>query len=81
VYCDQSLSKWPVFSLLGDSFLHSLKMVCVFGASGSEAVMVTHDDQVYALGSNSNGCLGVGDLNASFQPRKIKELCNKGESL
>ena len=41
--------------------------------------MVTHDDQVYALGSNNNGCLGVGDLSASFEPRKIKELCNQGE--
>lgn len=78
-YWDWSLSKWPVFSLLGETFLRSLKLVCVFGASGSEAVVVTQDDQVYALGSNSNGCLGVGDLSASFEPRKIDELCNQGD--
>lgn len=78
-YVDQSLSKWPVFSLLGDAFLKSLKLVCVFGASGDEAILVTHDDDVYALGSNNNGCLGLGDLNATFEPRKINELCNTGD--
>lgn len=78
---DQSLSKWPIFSLLDEAFLHSLKLVCVFGSSGNEAVVVSHDDQVYALGSNSHGCLGLGDTKASFQPRKIRQLCNKGVSI
>lgn len=78
-YVDQSLSKWPVFSLLDDTFLGSLKLVSVFGSSGNEAIVVTHDNQVYALGSNNNGCLGLGDVNATFQPRRVKELCDKGD--
>lgn len=75
---DQSLSHWPLFSLQDNAFLHSLKLVCVFGSSGNEAIVVTHADQVYALGSNNNGCLGLGDTRASFEPRKVEELCNKG---
>lgn len=79
-YVDQSLSiMWPVFGLLDDAFLGSLKLVCVFGSSGNEAIAVTHDDQVYALGSNNNGCLGLGDVAASFEPRKVKELSDKGD--
>lgn len=76
---DQSLSHWPLFSLQDNAFLHSLKLVCVFGSSGNEAIVVTHADQVYALGSNNNGCLGLGDTRASFEPRKVEELCNKGD--
>ena len=75
---DQSLSKWPIFSLLEDEFLQTLKLVCVFGSSGNEAVVVTHDNEVYSLGSNNNGCLGLGDTKSSFSPRKIKALCKKG---
>lgn len=79
-YVDHTLSiKWPVFSLLDDAFLGSLKLVCVFGPSGNEAIMVTHYDQVYALGSNNSGCLGLGDVTASFEPRKVKELSDKGD--
>ncbi len=75
---DQSISKWPIFALLEDSFLETLKLVCVFGSSGNEAVLVTHDDEVYSLGSNNNGCLGLSDTKSSFSPQKIKELCKKG---
>ena len=76
---DQSLSRWwPIFSLLEDDFLQTLKLVSVFGSLGNEAIVVTHDDEVYSLGSNTNGCLGLGDTKSSFSPRKIKELCKKG---
>lgn len=75
---DESLSKWPIFSLLEESFLRSLKLVLVFGSSGNEAVVVTHDDQAYALGANAHGCLGLGDTKGSFHPRRVKELCNQG---
>ena len=39
--------------------------------------MVTHEDQVYAIGCNSSGCLGVGDSLSTLEPRKIEILCNK----
>ena len=76
---DHSLSKWPLFSLLEETFLRSLKLVLVFGSSGNEAIVVTHDDEVFSLGCNNHGCLGVGDTKSSLEPRKVKELCNKGD--
>ena len=73
------LSRWPVFSLLSQDFLQGVKLACVFGASGNEAIIVNHDsDEVYALGSNTNGCLGVGESQSSLQPRKVEALCKKG---
>lgn len=72
------LSRWPVFSLLSQDFLQQVRLACVFGSAGNEAVVVCDDSEVYALGSNTSGCLGVGDLRSSLQPRKIETLCGKG---
>ena len=55
-----NVDKWPIFSLLNPSFLSNIKLACVFGGQGNEALIVTKDDLVYALGSNSSGCLGSG---------------------
>lgn len=44
---------------------------------GNEAIIVTKDDDVYALGFNGAGCLGVGDQNSTMEPRKIEPLCQK----
>lgn len=38
---------------------------------------MTKDDDVYALGFNGSGCLGVGDQNSTMEPRKIEPLCQK----
>ena len=54
------INKWPLFSLLTPEFLPNVKQICVFGSSGNEAILVTKDDDVYALGANSSGCLGLG---------------------
>lgn len=64
--------------MLDASFLREVKMACVFGSTGNEALVVTHEDEVYALGSNSSSCLGLGDLKSSFQPRKVDTLCKQG---
>ena len=71
------LDKWPIFSLLDQDFLHALRFASVFGTAGNEAILVTADDDVFALGSNCNGCLGVGDSQSSLEPRKVEALCNK----
>jgi len=71
------ISKWTVTSLLENKFLRSLKLAVIFGNLGSEVIMVTHEDQVYAIGCNSSGCLGVGDSLSTLEPRKIEILCNK----
>lgn len=49
----------------------------LIGSLGNEAVIVTKDDDVYALGFNGSGCLGVGDQNSTMEPRKIEPLCQK----
>nr|CAH0100079.1 unnamed protein product [Daphnia galeata] len=71
------LTKWTVLSLLDNKFLRNLKMAVIFGNMGSEVIMVTTDDDVYAMGCNSSGCLGLGDTTSALQPRKIESLCKK----
>lgn len=75
---NRKLSQWPIFSLLDASFLSEVKMACVFGSTGNEALVITRDDKVYALGSNCSSCLGLGDTKNSFQPRKVETLCKQG---
>ena len=41
-------------------------------------MIVTKEDEVYALGSNTAGCLGTGDTHSSLHPRRADALCNKG---
>lgn len=54
-------SKWPIFSILDQEDLEKIKKICVFGSSGNEAVYITKDDEVYAIGSNCSSCLGLGN--------------------
>lgn len=68
------LEKWLIFSNLDRAFMSTLRLACVFGSSGNEALVVTHDDDVYALGSNSNGCLGLGDTHGTLEPRKGRDM-------
>ncbi|XP_078613708.1 RCC1 and BTB domain-containing protein 1-like isoform X1 [Branchiostoma floridae x Branchiostoma japonicum] len=72
-----SVERWPIFSLLDPEFISSIKQACVFGSSGNEAIVITQDDDVYALGSNCSSCLGVGDAQSGLEPRKIDILCKK----
>ena len=74
------ISKWPIFSLLEVNFLQSIKLACVFGSAGNEAILVTSDDEVFSLGANDNSCLGIGDTKSSLLPRKLEQLCRKGAS-
>lgn len=36
-----------------------------------------HSLQVFALGTNCSGCLGLGDLQSTIEPRRIDILCGK----
>ena len=60
--CIMSLdvTSWPLFSLLEPEFVATVRLACVYGSSGNEALVITTDDDVYALGSNCSGCLGLG---------------------
>lgn len=48
------------------------------GTMGNEALVMTKDKNVYALGSNTSGCLGTGDMHSTLYPKKIEALCEKG---
>ncbi|XP_070173563.1 RCC1 and BTB domain-containing protein 1-like isoform X3 [Littorina saxatilis] len=72
------LTRWPIFSILPQDTLNSIRKLCVFGSSGNEAIFITESDDVYAIGSNCSSCLGLGDTHSSFEPRKINALCKKG---
>ena len=39
--------------------------------------MITKDDEVYAVGSNGAGCLGLGDMHSTLFPKKVDTLCAK----
>ncbi|KAK3601331.1 hypothetical protein CHS0354_011933 [Potamilus streckersoni] len=71
------VSKWPTFSILEPDAIDQIKKVCVFGSSGNEAIYITKDDDVYAIGTNCSGCLGLGDTQSGLEPRKIEALCKK----
>ncbi|KAL5005406.1 hypothetical protein ScPMuIL_018862 [Solemya velum] len=71
------INKWPIFSILDASEVEDIQKICVFGSSGNEAIFITKDDEVYAIGSNCSSCLGLGDVHSSFEPRKIDALCRK----
>lgn len=73
-----TIDKWLIFSTLKPQFVSSIKLACVFGCSGNEAIVTCDDDEVFALGTNSSSCLGVGDSNSSLEPRRVDALCKKG---
>lgn len=47
------------------------------GNLGNEALIVTRDKMVYALGNNIAGCLGTGDAHSTLYPKKVEALCEK----
>ncbi|XP_001600404.1 RCC1 and BTB domain-containing protein 1 [Nasonia vitripennis] len=72
------LKNWPIFSLLEPKFISTIHMAVVYGNLGNEALIVTKDGDVYALGSNTAGCLGTGDSHSTLHPKKVEALCGKG---
>ncbi|XP_064413830.1 RCC1 and BTB domain-containing protein 2 isoform X2 [Latimeria chalumnae] len=69
--------KWPMFALLPQEELRLIRQVCVFGSGANEALYVTENDEVFALGMNCSGCLGIGDNQNTIEPRRIDALCGK----
>lgn len=50
--------RWTIFSLVEPSMVEDVRFAVVFGSSANEAIIVTAGDEVFAIGSNSSGCLG-----------------------
>ena len=49
------LGSWTIFNLLDTEFTAQIRLACVFGKLGNEALIVTRDGEVFALGSNGAG--------------------------
>lgn len=58
--------------------IFSLSVCAVSGKSGSEALLLTRDDQVFGIGTNLSGHLGVGDESPRKRLTEIPTLCGKG---
>ncbi|XP_054837859.1 RCC1 and BTB domain-containing protein 2 isoform X2 [Eublepharis macularius] len=71
------VGKWPIFALCSHEELKLIRQACVFGSSGNEVLYATENDEVFALGTNYSGCLGVGDMQSSIEPRRLDMLCGK----
>ena len=54
-----------------------IKKIPLLGNLGNEALLVTRDDEVFAMGSNGAGCLGQGDMHSSLHPKQVEALCHK----
>ena len=54
-----------------------IRLACVFGNLGNEALMISQDDEVFAVGSNGAGCLGLGDMHSTLLPKRVEPLCHK----
>ncbi|XP_056907494.1 RCC1 and BTB domain-containing protein 1 isoform X1 [Takifugu flavidus] len=71
------LTKWPLFSLMSPQELSTIRKAYVFGTSANEAIYITSDDEVYALGLNCSNCLGTGDSQCTIVPKKVDILSGR----
>lgn len=72
-----NLNSWPILSFIPAELAVNVRKAFVFGGAGNEALIVLVNGDVYALGFNGNGCLGVGNGSSTLEPKKIDELCQK----
>ncbi|XP_054155256.1 RCC1 and BTB domain-containing protein 1-like [Oppia nitens] len=72
-----NINNWVVLHKLRPNFVATIKLVCIFGESGNEVIIVTKDDNVFAFGYNKYGCLGLGHNNPIQEPTRLEELCYK----
>ncbi|XP_057350503.1 RCC1 and BTB domain-containing protein 2 isoform X4 [Manis pentadactyla] len=71
------VGKWPIFSLCSEEELQSIRQACVFGSAGNEVLYTTVNDEIFVLGTNCSGCLGLGDIQSTIEPRRLDSLSGK----
>lgn len=71
------VGKWPIFSLCSEEELQLIRQACVFGSAGNEVLYTTVNDEIFVLGTNCSGCLGVGDIQSTIEPRRLDSLTGK----
>ena len=62
---------WPISRAIGSELQKKIKLFCVFNA-GKSAILVTVDNDVFAVGVNTSGALGTGTDQPSTVPTKVK---------
>lgn len=72
-----TLKAWPILSFIPPNIANQVKKAFVFGGAGNEALIILNNDDVYGLGFNGNGSLGVGDAESTLEPKRIDVLCKK----
>nr|XP_055191779.1 RCC1 and BTB domain-containing protein 2 isoform X2 [Nyctereutes procyonoides]XP_055191780.1 RCC1 and BTB domain-containing protein 2 isoform X2 [Nyctereutes procyonoides]XP_055191781.1 RCC1 and BTB domain-containing protein 2 isoform X2 [Nyctereutes procyonoides]XP_055191783.1 RCC1 and BTB domain-containing protein 2 isoform X2 [Nyctereutes procyonoides] len=71
------VGKWPIFSLCSEEELQLIRQACVFGSAGNEVLYTTVSDEIFVLGTNCCGCLGLGDVQSTIEPRRLDALSGK----
>ncbi|XP_017205802.1 RCC1 and BTB domain-containing protein 2 isoform X2 [Oryctolagus cuniculus] len=71
------VGKWPIFSLCSEEELQLIRQACVFGNAGNEVLYSTVNDEIFVLGTNCSGCLGLGDAQSTIEPRRLDSLSGK----
>ncbi|XP_013204737.1 RCC1 and BTB domain-containing protein 2 [Microtus ochrogaster] len=71
------VGKWPIFSLCSEEELQLIRQACVFGSAGNEVLYTTVNDEIFVLGTNCSGCLGVGDIQSTLEPQRLDSLTGK----
>lgn len=70
-----SITNWYVLHRMKPQFLSRIASFIVFGENGTEVLLITKDDAVYAMGLNKFGCLYVFEIrisNVAFICKKLK---------
>jgi alpha-tubulin suppressor-like RCC1 family protein len=73
------IKRYKILDKLDPNFLQKIRsffiLVDVYLNYGGEALIFTDDGNVFVLGNNSFGRLGLGHGNAVKEPRILPELC------
>ncbi len=70
-----AFSLWSVS--ISSDFASNINFFCVIGQNRNEVLVIMKDDKVFALGSNSCGCVGLGHNSAVKEPEIVNELCDQ----
>jgi alpha-tubulin suppressor-like RCC1 family protein len=72
-----SVKRFEILSKLNEEFVQNIKILCVFGRTESDVIIVTKNDEIYGFGQNRNKILNQNNVNPSHELFIIKQLCNK----
>ncbi|CAK8672771.1 RCC1 and BTB domain-containing protein 1-like [Clavelina lepadiformis] len=67
----KDIEMWPLLTLVSPELRSKISLVYTFGQAATEIIFTTLNDNVYCMGTNTSGCLGVGDNVSSLEPRCI----------